>query len=99
MSRGRGRVHTDDAGTDLIIDLLYPRTSATDSAICSLETLSGPPTFRRSLWLCRNDTVFNDKFSSPIQVIFRYTHWATMSFATAPESSGQTTRAAPDPVL
>lgn len=40
--------NTDDADTDLIILGLYPRTTATDSAICSLDTLSGPPTFRRT---------------------------------------------------
>ena len=27
-----------------------------------------------SLWLCRNDVVFNDKTVSPLQVIFRCTH-------------------------
>ena len=27
-----------------------------------------------SLWLCRNDLVFNDKNASPLQVIFRCTH-------------------------
>ena len=27
-----------------------------------------------SLWLCRNDMVFNDKISSPVQVIYRCTH-------------------------
>jgi hypothetical protein len=26
-----------------------------------------------SLWLCRNDKVFNDKISSPLQVIYRCT--------------------------
>jgi hypothetical protein len=26
-----------------------------------------------SLWLCRNDEVFNDKISSPLQVIYRCT--------------------------
>jgi len=40
--------NTDDVDTDLIILGLYPRTTATDSAICSLDTLSGPPTFRRT---------------------------------------------------
>ena len=40
--------NTDDADTDLIILGLYPRTTAIDSAICSLDTLSGPPTFRRT---------------------------------------------------
>jgi len=28
-----------------------------------------------SLWLCRNDSVFNGKDASPLQVIYRYTHW------------------------
>jgi len=40
--------NTDDADTDLIILGLYPRTTATNSAIYSLDTLSGPPTFRRT---------------------------------------------------
>ena len=30
-----------------------------------------------SLWLCRNDLVFNDKNASPLQVIFRCTHPAS----------------------
>lgn len=28
-----------------------------------------------SLWLGRNDMVFNNKNSSPLQVIYQYTHW------------------------
>ena len=31
-----------------------------------------------SLWLCRNDCVFNGKISSPMQVIYRCTHWLRM---------------------
>ena len=38
-----------------------------------------------SLWLCRNNLIFNDKNASPLQVIFRCTHslhtWSTLQQA------------------
>ena len=66
---------------------LYPPTSVTniyghwlDGIPNTFSTLMrvGASALLWSLWLCRNDCVFNDKISSPMQVIYRCTHWLRM---------------------
>ena len=62
---------------------LYPPTSVADIFGHWLDGISnrfkalirvGAYALLWSLWLCRNDLVFNDKNASPLQVIFRCTH-------------------------
>ena len=70
---------------------LYPPTSIANMFGHWLDAISnrfrtlirmGAYTLLWSLWLCRNDLVFNGKSSSPLQVIFRCTHslrmWSTL---------------------
>ena len=62
---------------------LYPPTSIAnifghwlDGISNSFKTLIrvGAYALLWSLWLCRNDLIFNEKNASPLQVIFRCTH-------------------------
>lgn len=45
------KLHTEDADTCLIKEVLYPLICATDSAIWTRDSLSGPPTFK-SNFIC-----------------------------------------------
>ena len=66
-----------------IASSLYPPTSVANIFGHCLDSISnrfktlirvGAYALLWSLWLCRNDLVFNNKNASPLQVIFRCTH-------------------------
>ena len=67
-------IHTEDADTGLINEVLYPLISATASAICTRDTRSGPPTFSSNcICLPSGATIMNVKIID-IEVQFSILH-------------------------
>lgn len=73
-----------------IVSNLYPPTSVAnvyghwlDGISNTFSTLIqvGASALLWSLWLCRNDCIFNGKIYSPMQVIYRCTHWLRTWFS------------------